>query len=325
MSATFEKRLRTKPVKSRLGNFVSRKSDGGVDLREKLNSTLHSLDARSILRNRRRTRASRDARNILRRKGRLPVRPNPVPFMIPIRTIPNDRYNSTRINRIRTNAGILNNFYAWNRSRRIPDLLSLPTVLPNSENLLQRAVVPGGLFSDLASPNLITCIPSSGTTVSPIQGYRVEVRNLQSSVTLDDVFELFSSIGALRLCKLIRPGQAEVIFNEPSDAKEAVRRYNGRELDNRPMQVTLVTPVDGTTSDASGSARFGARLGPSVGRVPNTGKNVMPPTPKQLNLASVSAAPIEIDMDVVRKALFNVSTPGAVGPRRPVDFNVSLR
>ena len=53
--------------------------------------------------------------------------------------------------------------------------------------------------------------------------------------------ELFSGIGPLRFCNLVHPGRAEVVFNSPKDAQAAVARYNGRELDGRPMIVTLVT------------------------------------------------------------------------------------
>ncbi|KAL5104255.1 hypothetical protein TcWFU_004274 [Taenia crassiceps] len=81
------------------------------------------------------------------------------------------------------------------------------------------------------------------STISPIQGFRVEARNLLPSVTIDDIYELFSGVGSLRSCSLAHPGQAEVIFNSPQDAQSAVTRYNGRELDGRPMIVTLTTPL----------------------------------------------------------------------------------
>ncbi|VDM02942.1 unnamed protein product [Schistocephalus solidus] len=45
---------------------------------------------------------------------------------------------------------------------------------------------------------------------------------------------------------MVRPGFAEVIFNSAADAQSAVAQYNGRELDGRPMKVTLATTIPTT-------------------------------------------------------------------------------
>lgn len=41
----------------------------------------------------------------------------------------------------------------------------------------------------------------------------------------------------------MQPAVAHVIFNSVKDAQLAVARYNNRELDGKPMAVTLLTPV----------------------------------------------------------------------------------
>jgi len=76
--------------------------------------------------------------------------------------------------------------------------------------------------------------------VSPLQGTKIVIQNLQSSVTQDDISELFGDIGALRRAKLVGPGHAEVTFVNRSDAVKAVEIYHNRQLDGKPMKCQLV-------------------------------------------------------------------------------------
>ncbi|RTG85229.1 polymerase delta-interacting protein 3 [Schistosoma bovis] len=300
MNATFERRLRQVSVKRRLGKTNTSAVNGRNDLRNKLNLTVRTPDARTLLRNRTRQRNStfRDARNVLRSRNVPHPRRNPrVPFFIPIRT------RKPRPAPLRPG---------------IPDLLSLPLPLPNPLDFLNNPTPTTGLFANLLPFNEVpVSASSSGPKISPIQGFRVEIRNLQPSVTLDDVFELFSSVGSLRLCTVTRPGQAEVIYNHSSDALEAIERYNGRELDGRPMRVSLTTPVSDLPSERDTSARMASRLGPNYGRK-QTETQAKQVIRESLNKSGI---PVEVDADVVRKALFNVSSSGSVQSRRPVDFS----
>ena len=43
--------------------------------------------------------------------------------------------------------------------------------------------------------------------------------------------ELFGAIGDMKKARLVKPGTAEVIYKEKSDAQMAVKKYNQRELD----------------------------------------------------------------------------------------------
>lgn len=93
--------------------------------------------------------------------------------------------------------------------------------------------------------------------VSPLQGTKVVIQNLQTSVTMEDIEELFGDIGALKkakVCKvsiimhsgsyfsfqLINPGHAEVVFVNRNDAKKAVEIYHNRQLDGKPMKCQIV-------------------------------------------------------------------------------------
>ncbi|CAH8861057.1 unnamed protein product [Trichobilharzia szidati] len=353
MNATFERRLRPVPAKRRLGKTNATVNNGRNDLRNKLNLTIRTPDARSLLHNRVRQRNSklRDARNLLRRRNVARPRRNPrVPFFIPIRTVKNELY-SGQINNSPNSSGLHSAATAAAaaslRRSGIPDLLSLPLPpIPNPLDFLNNSTSPNGLFANLLPFSELpvttaSTISSSAPKISPIQGFRLEIRNLQPTVTLDDVYELFSSVGSLRLCTVTRPGQAEVIYNHSSDALEAIERYNGRELDGRPMRVTLTTPVSehdtsGGVGAGAGGLRMASRLGPNYGRKQNESqaKQVIRNSVNRSSSSSSAAAgatatgssvPMEVDADVVRKALFNISSSGSVQSRRPVDFSVSLR
>ena len=93
--------------------------------------------------------------------------------------------------------------------------------------------------------------------VSPLQGTKVVIQNLQTSVTMEDIEELFGDIGALKKAKvwstnnnltnilhspfqLINPGHAEVVFVNRNDAKKAVEIYHNRQLDGKPMKCQIV-------------------------------------------------------------------------------------
>lgn len=83
-------------------------------------------------------------------------------------------------------------------------------------------------------------------------GHRIVVSNLQSTVTQDDIKELFEDIGQLLAARLVRPGVAEVIYKNLKDAQKAVDTYHNRQLDGQPMKCLLVNkrPVNQPTAPA---------------------------------------------------------------------------
>merc|ERR1719402_148860 len=76
--------------------------------------------------------------------------------------------------------------------------------------------------------------------VSPLQGSKVVVTNLQASVTQDDIEELFLDMGALKRVKMDSPGSAEVTYVTRRDAEKAVERYNNVTLDGKAMKCRVV-------------------------------------------------------------------------------------
>lgn len=83
-------------------------------------------------------------------------------------------------------------------------------------------------------------IESGATGVSPLQGAKVVVSNLQTTVSQEDILELFGDIGALKRAKVSNPGTAEVTFVNRSDALKAVEIYHNRQLDGKAMRCQLV-------------------------------------------------------------------------------------
>lgn len=75
--------------------------------------------------------------------------------------------------------------------------------------------------------------------------------------------DLFSSVGTIKqaMVKFDKngrsTGQAEVVFANKNDALEAIKKYNGVPLDNRPLKISLSTTHTTEAplrSDAAGSS-----------------------------------------------------------------------
>merc|ERR1712242_142000 len=119
-------------------------------------------------------------------------------------------------------------------------------------------------------------IGSGATGVSPLQGAKVVVSNLQSTVSQEDILELFGDVGALKRAKVSSPGSAEVVFVNRSDALKAVEIYHNRQLDGKAMKCQMVgsggmdAPVSSNSSYRlpSGGGSYGRdRRGSGDGRI----------------------------------------------------------
>uniref|UniRef100_A0A0X3P3B0 RRM domain-containing protein n=1 Tax=Schistocephalus solidus TaxID=70667 RepID=A0A0X3P3B0_SCHSO len=300
MDDTFDRRLQRRSAISRLGTSDRpiRPSPQIVDLRVKIPNRALRFDARSLITNRRGLR--QDLRQRIQNPrfmaGKNINRQTKVPFLIPKRTIRNE-YFSPNIQKPRNR----NRFPSTNASAGLSPLLR---TISNPGAV--QPVLPG-LFTNIPVPNpsLFQITKPATPSLSPIQGFRIQVKNLQSTVTLEDVFELFSGVGSVRSCNMVRPGFAEVIFNSAADAQSAVAQYNGRELDGRPMKVTLATTIPTTPL-----------LAPVV-----TTSSIRRPSVQPMTATTMA---MEVDENVIKHALFHVNTPNDSLSRRPVDFNVNL-
>jgi RNA recognition motif-containing protein len=103
-----------------------------------------------------------------------------------------------------------------------------------------------------SSRTMANRLDSEPAAVSPLQGAKVLVSNLQESVSQDDIIELFGDIGALKRAKVIEPGTAEIVFVKMSDAAKAVEIYHNRQLDGKAMKCRV-------TGAAAAESKYGSK------------------------------------------------------------------
>jgi len=138
----------------------------------------------------------------------------------------------------------------------------------------------------------------SNIACSPLQGSKVVITNLQTSVTQEDILELFGDIGALRRAKLIAPGHAEVTFVNRKDALKAVEIYHNRQLDGKPMKCVL------TSQTGSGSVeRAGFKLPASLAQAKKRDDSAPPPDIESIHRALFNKK------NVGKKPLFTITMP----------------
>ncbi|XP_027087499.1 THO complex subunit 4A [Coffea eugenioides] len=114
-------------------------------------------------------------------------------------------------------------------------------------------------------------------------GTKLYISNLDYGVSNEDIKELFSEVGDLKRSTIHydrsgrSKGTAEIVFSRRQDAAAAVKRYNGVQLDGKPMQIeivgtNIVTPAagpqfpGGAFGDSNGIPRSGQGRGGSFGR-----------------------------------------------------------
>lgn len=166
---------------------------------------------------------------------------------------------------------------------------------------LERAPNPGesmGIFSKMPADEHLNIRshhqhyhqqPLSPSPSPPITGYRIVVSNLHSSVTQNDIKELFEDIGDLLESRLVRPGVAEVIYRTLKDAEEAVDTYHNRQLDGQPMKCLLVKPRASNKPTA-----------PAI----TYSSSSRPMRPSSLSSLTAKKSQVEIDIDALHTVLF---------------------
>lgn len=141
----------------------------------------------------------------------------------------------------------------------------------------------------------------TGVGNSPLQGFKVAITNLQTSVTQEDILELFGDIGALRRAKLIAPGHSEVTFVNKKDALKAVEIYHNRQLDGKPMKCILTSQNGGAGGKAS--ERAGFKLPASLAQAKKRDEGAPPPDIESIHRALFNKK------NVGKKPLFTITMP----------------
>jgi len=93
------------------------------------------------------------------------------------------------------------------------------------------------------------------------------ISNLDYDVTTSDIQELFEDIGAIRVARVHYDengrslGTAEVVFERRVDAVGAQQKYNGLNLDGRPMDIRLVGSIDDGSQQQSNRGSYANGFG----------------------------------------------------------------
>jgi len=93
------------------------------------------------------------------------------------------------------------------------------------------------------------------------------ISNLDYGVTTSDVQELFEDVGAVRVARVHYDengqslGTAEIIFERRVDAVGAQQKYNGLNLDGRPMDIRLVGGIDDGSQQQLNRGSFANGIG----------------------------------------------------------------
>ncbi|XP_050716708.1 uncharacterized protein LOC126998750 isoform X1 [Eriocheir sinensis] len=160
------------------------------------------------------------------------------------------------------------------------------------------AAISSGLMARLDQPQ----------RTSQMQGTRVLVTNLHHCVSVEDMEELFGTIGTIISARMVREGVAEAIFLNEEDAHKSVEVFNNRQLDGQPMCVSVckkvpVLPAPLQPPKTETKSVLKAASGGS--------SSVVKPT--TTNPVMKRHAPVTPNISAIHQALFNRSQPPTSG------------
>ncbi|CAF2515827.1 unnamed protein product [Rotaria sp. Silwood2] len=142
----------------------------------------------------------------------------------------------------------------------------------------------------------------------------VLVTNLQSSVTEDDVTELFSEVGHIDEIITLSRGCVQIVYSKPEHAEEAVAKYHNRLLDGQLIYVSLQQPSSYATKSSKNSSS--SRYSKSTTSKDNRSSQSI----NENEYSKSDSNKIVIDPTFMRQALFYPSN----NTKNPVQFQVKL-
>lgn len=128
--------------------------------------------------------------------------------------------------------------------------------------------VAGDLRGSMAAGRI--ALPGA-SAIALSTGAVVEVTNLDTNVSQNDMKELFETVGPLKKVTVTMQNNscsAEVTFQKKSDATAAVKKYNGVLLDGKAMKMSIKKPSASERLSAAGvAAAAGGRAAQGNGRM----------------------------------------------------------
>lgn len=114
----------------------------------------------------------------------------------------------------------------------------------NNNGGIRNNLKKSGSKGDLRTKLVTKAVRTTTTKSAPLTtGTKVRVSNLHQSVTVGDMTELFQMMGQLKKTPTMTKGSCVAVFARRVDAEKTVAKYNGVELDNRPMKMAIVNSM----------------------------------------------------------------------------------
>ncbi|UJR16310.1 hypothetical protein I4U23_003216 [Adineta vaga] len=138
------------------------------------------------------------------------------------------------------------------------------------------------------------------------------ITNLRSTVTEDDIIELFSEVGDINDIKTLSRGCIQIIYANREQAEDSVAKYHNRLLDGQLMYVSLQQPISYSTKSSKTVSSQHSKSVTTKGNVSSSAiKN---------ETSQSSSNKMAIDPAFIRQALFNPSN----STTNAVQFQVKL-
>ncbi|XP_035221075.1 polymerase delta-interacting protein 3-like [Stegodyphus dumicola] len=139
------------------------------------------------------------------------------------------------------------------------DMDSLPSaLLPAKTKSESKTAFPKKSLAEQVLTMNNTMVADQELAAAMQQSVTVYVTNLRSSVSKQDIVELFGDIGRIKSAELCYPGTAVIEFFSQEDAEKACEIYHNRLLDGQPMKC-CIQPIL-RPSRTSVSQRLGERI-----------------------------------------------------------------
>jgi hypothetical protein len=161
----------------------------------------------------------------------------------------------------------------------------------------------------------ISTVPKPSSTIqSTSTSGTILVTNLQSSVTEDDVIDLFGQVGHITEIKTLSQGCIRIVYAKREHSEQAVTKYHNRLLDGQFMYVSLQQSTSQNSKPTSSIQQ------PTKDTSSSSSSTTTTNQPLKFNTSTPTSNKIAIDPAFFRQALFHPSNNSS----NPVQFQVKL-
>jgi hypothetical protein len=161
----------------------------------------------------------------------------------------------------------------------------------------------------------ISTVPKPSSTIqSTSTSGTILVTNLQSSVTEDDVIDLFGQVGHITEIKTLSQGCVRIVYAKREHSEQAVTKYHNRLLDGQFMYVSLQQSTSQNSKPTSSIQQ------PTKDTSSSSSSTTTTNQPLKFNTSTPTSNKIAIDPAFFRQALFHPSNNSS----NPVQFQVKL-